>query len=103
MVMNENESIIQSVFGRIDLGWDLPIEEAITLLSDGIAKYPEGVKHTRIGDTSIITVNGIPYLDIKWNPRGYECAPHTEAFPILGLLGTVLIIIQELEKTYGSK
>jgi len=101
--MNKEESIIPAVFSRIDLEWELPIEEAIEMLSNAIETYPEGIKHTPIGDTSIITVNGRPFLDIKWDPRGYEVVVHEESFPILGLLGTVLILTKNLEEKYGSK
>lgn len=103
-VIPELEGIsLSELFPGIEIEENFSISTAQAYLQSQIEEMHEAISCDRIGDTSIITVNGEIYIYARWDTNGVDLDFRNEGFPALGLMGAILSTVNHVRGNNGEE
>jgi hypothetical protein len=94
---------LSELFPGIEVEESFTISKAQEYLTLQIEHMHDAIHCHSIGDTSIISVNGEIYIVAKWDTNGVDLDFQTEAFPAIGLLGSILATVNHIRGHNGEE
>lgn len=100
---SNDEPRLAQLFPGIEIEVRFEISQAQDILEKQIEEMHSAIHCHRVGDTSIIAVNGQVYIVAKWDNTGVDLSFERESFPALGLFGAVLTTVNILRGHDGEE